>query len=452
MDKGDIFLNTKESRRVYVMEQVMQGKITVRQAAEVLGLSERQIKRLKAGIKEKGLAALAHGNRGHKPRHTIPDDVKAQIVELATEKYYDATYQHMAELLEEHDGICVSAKTIARILTEVGITNRHTHKAARRRRSRDRLPQAGMLVQIDASPFAWLEDRGPAMSLHGAIDDATGMVLGLYFRPEEDTLGYMHVLKQIIIKHGVPRSLYSDSHTIFFSPKRNKLSIEEELAGKKVNLTQFGRALEQLNIGHIRALSPQAKGRVERLWGTLQNRLVIELRLGNVCTLEEANEFLVSFIDRFNQRFAVAAAEPESAFTTAPDKEMLESIICFREERKASKGSSISFKRTTYQLVDSGGSVVLLKPRSTVYVLRYLDGSLGAMYGDKCFALRPLAGLEKTTPSQPSAEESRAKKQPLKRHKPSPEHPWRKPMVKRRRDPVEDYFEKNEWRHLYAQY
>ena len=447
-------MSKKESRRVYVMEQVMQGKITVRQAAEILGLSERQIKRLKAGIKEKGLAALAHGNRGRKPKHAVPDDVRARIVELALGEYRDASYQHMSELLEEHNGISLSSKTIGRILTEASIPHRHTHKATRRRRSRDRMPQAGMLVQLDASPFAWLEDRGPAMSLHGAIDDATGMVLGLYFRPEEDTLGYMHVLKQMVNKHGIPRSLYSDGHTIFFSPKHNKLSIEEELAGKKVNLTQFGRAIEQLNIGHIRALSPQAKGRVERLWGTLQHRLMVELRLANARTLEEANEFLVGFIGRFNRRFAVEAADPELAFTPAPDKDTLESIICFREQRKASRGSSISFKKTIYQLVDSNGAVVLLKPRSTVYVLRDLDGSLSAMYDGKCFALKTLAALEKATSNQPSAGKSRAVVQPRKQHKPSSEHPWRKPMpmVKRRRDPVEDYFEKNEWRHQYAQY
>ena len=165
-----------------------------------------------------------------------------------------------------------------------------------------------MLVQMDASPFAWLEGRGPSMSLHGAIDDATEMVPGLYFRPEEDTLGYVHFLKQIVKKHGIPKSLYSDGHTIFFSPKHGKLSIEEELAVRKVNLTQFARAIEQLGIGHIRALSPQAKGRVERLRGTLQHRLMVELRLAKATTLEEANEFLVGFIDRFNSRFAVEGA------------------------------------------------------------------------------------------------------------------------------------------------
>lgn len=427
------------------MELMMQGKITGRQAAEMLGLSERQIKRLKAGMQKRGLAALAHGNRGRKPKHALPDDKKNSIVELATGKYHDATYQHMSELLKEKDDIHVSAKTIGRILKEAGIPHRHTHKAARKRRTRDRMPQMGMLVQVDASPFAWLEDRGPVMSLHGAIDDATGMILALYLRLEEDTLGYLKILEQILKRHGVPKSLYSDGHSIFFSPKHGKLSIEEELAGKKVNLTQFGRALEQLDIGHIRALSPQAKGRVERLWGTLQKRLVIELRIADVRTLDEGNKFLASYIDRFNQRFAVEAADSEAAFRPAPDQDALKSIICFREVRKASQGSSISFKGTTYQLIDSKGQVTLLKPRSTVYVLKDLSGSLSAMYNEKCFDLKILPTKKKAT----AAEKSRAVKEP---HKPAPDHPWRKPAVRQRRDPVEEYFLKREQQNEYVHY
>ena len=449
MERGDIFLSAKESRRVYVMEQVMQGKITGKQAAGLLGLGERQIKRLKAGIKEQGLAVLAHGNRGRKPKHAVPDDDRGAIVEFAMGKYHDATYRHMSELLAEKDKINVSAKTIARIFKEAGIFHRHSHKAARRRRSRDRLPQAGLLVQVDASPFAWLEDRGPMMSLHGAIDDATGMILALCFRLEEDTLGYLKVLEQIVSKHGIPRSLYSDGHTIFFSPKHGKLSIEEELAGKKVNLTQFGRALEQLNIGHIRALSPQAKGRVERLWGTLQNRLVVELRVADICTLEEANGFLLSFIDLFNKRFAVEAADPEVAFGPAPGRDALRSIICFREVRKASQGSSVSFKGTTYQLVDSKGTVALLKPRSTVYVLKHLDGSLSALYNDKCFGLKALPAPVKATDKQALIMKPETAE---KTHKPAPDHPWRKPLKKHRRDPVEEYFLKRERQNEHAQY
>nr|WP_244406335.1 ISNCY family transposase [Thermovirga lienii] len=287
MSRGDVYLSKKESRRVYVMERLLEGVVTVKDASCVLGLSERQIKRLKAGVKERGIAALAHGNRGRKPKHATPKEVKEAIVGFAVGKYSGASYQHMSELMKEHDGIFVSAKTVGRILKEASIPNKHTHKSPRRRRARNRMPMEGMLVQCNASPHDWFEGKSSKLCLHGAIDDATGKVLGLYFRPNEDLLGYLHVLKQMVEDYGVPRSIYSDGHSIFFSPKGDKLTIEEELKGERVKLTQFGEVLNQLSITHIKARSPQAKGRIERLWGTLQSRLIVELRIANISSMDE---------------------------------------------------------------------------------------------------------------------------------------------------------------------
>ena len=438
------------------MEQLLEGKVTVRQASCVLGLSERQIKRLKVGVRERGIAALAHGNRGRKPKHATPKEVKEAIVRLAMGKYRGASYQHMSELLSEHDGISLSSKTIGRILKEASIPHRHTHKASRRRRSRSRMPQEGMLVQCDASPHEWLEDRYSRMCLHGAIDDATGKVLALYFRPNEDLLGYLHILKQMIESHGVPRSLYSDRHSIFFSPKEDKLTIEEELKGERVKLTQFGQALNQLGITHIKARSPQAKGRIERLWETLQSRLIVELRIANICTLEEANDFLDGFVNRFNARFAVEADDKDRAFKVAPNKNSLNNIICIKMTRKASKGSTISFEGNIYQLVDHRGSVMPLKPRSTVYVTRHLDGSLGAMYGDDYFRLKLLTNTNIN--KVPQEKSSNKETKPRKGHKPPIDHPWRrnqhnkKDNVKRKYEDYEGYFIDDEWRKIYAAY
>ena len=438
------------------MEQLLEGKITVRQASYVLGLSERQIKRLKAGVRERGIAALAHGNRGRKPKHATPKEVKEAIVKLAMGKYRGASYQHMSELLSEHEGISLSSKTIGRILKEASIPHRHTHKASRRRRSRSRMPQEGMLVQCDASPHEWLEDRYSKLCLHGAIDDATGKVLGLYFRPNEDLLGYLHILKQMIESHGIPRSLYSDGHSIFFSPKEDKLTIEEELKGERVKLTQFGQALNQLGITHIKARSPQAKGRIERLWETLQSRLIVELRIANICTLEEANDFLAGFINRFNARFAVEADDKDRAFKVAPNKNSLNNIICIKMTRKASKGSTISFEGNIYQLIDHRGSVMPLKPRSTVYVTRHLDGSLGAMYGDDYFRLKLLT--DTNINKVPQEKSSNKETKPRKGHKPPIDHPWRrnqhnkKDNVKRKYEDYEGYFIDDEWRKIYAAY
>lgn len=254
-----IFLSQKEARRLYVIEQTIAGNLTVRQAAELLNLSCRQVKRLKKGVKMMGAASLAHQNRGRKPKHVIPTKVRDQIVSLAIGLYKDASCEQLAELIAEDHGITVSSRSVRRILHAAGIPLKYARRPAKKRRSRDRMPAAGMLVQADASPFKWFEERGPMATLHGIIDDATGKVLALFFRPTEDSFGYFMALFQMLVNFGIPKAFYSDRHTIFFSPKKDKLSIEEELAGKKVALTQLGRALSELNIGHIPARSPQAK-------------------------------------------------------------------------------------------------------------------------------------------------------------------------------------------------
>lgn len=437
----NIFLNPKEARRLHVIEQAIAGKLTNAQAATILHLSVRQVKRLKKGVKMQGAAFLVHKNRGRKPKHTIPNEVRDLITSLALGKYRNASAQQLAEFLAEDYNLTVSARSIARILKAAGIPLKHAKKQPKRHRSRDRMPAAGMLVQCDASPFAWFEERGPMATLHGLIDDATGMILALFFRPTEDLFGYLTVLLQMILRFGLPKALYCDRHTIFFSPKKDKLSIEDELAGKKVKLTQFGRVLNELGIQHIPALSPQAKGRIERLWGTLQDRLVLELRRAGISSIEEANAFLPSFIEKFNARFAKQPANPEPAFAPCPPRETLERIICVKETRKASAGSTISFGGKTYQLLTPTGTVLPLVPRDTVEVLSHLDGSLSALYKGNHYRLREL--LTTTTPKPKERPESQPT--PRKPYSPPPTHPWRRPFKTRKRragpEPYEGFWE-----------
>ncbi len=437
-------MSKKEARRVYVMEQVVEGKMTVRQGAQCLGLSERQVKRLKKGMKEKGVAALAHGNRGRSPKHTISKHIRDEIASLAAGLYKGASAEHMSELLSENQGIRVSGKSITRILREKGILDPCAKKHRRRRKSRDRVPKEGLLVQVDASPYDWLEGRGPKMHLHGVIDDATSKVLGLHFRLEEDLKGYLEALRQVVTKHGVPRAVYSDGHTIFFSPKKDKLTIEQELAGEQVSLTQLGRALDQLGIIQVRAGSPQAKGRVERLWETLQSRLVVELRVAGISTMEDANAFLPRFIERFNKRFAVEAQDPEPAYMPIPAQEEVDTILCVKEPRIASNGSTISYRGQTYRLVDHKGRVLSLPPRAKVEVLLHLDNSIDALYMGQRYQLEAFSAPKpESRPSEP------VQRKPVG-HKPSPDNPWVKFRLPPRvpHDPVESYFRKHEVAHL----
>lgn len=437
-------LNQKELRRVHIIRKVIDGELLIREAAQLLGLSSRQVKRLKKGVNDQGDAFLAHKNRGRKPSHAVPKDVADQVVSLAADSLKGASSQHLSELLAEYHEIHLSSRTVRRILDGAGLVNPHSHKAPRQRRCRTRMPQEGLLCQCDASPDAWLEDRGPVLSLHGIIDDATSKVLGLHFRLNEDLIGYLNVLRQVLPNHGIPQSLYCDGHSIFFSPAHNKLSIEDELAGKQVPLTQFGEILNELGINHIHARSPQAKGRIERLWGTLQHRLKIELRLAGISTMEQANAFLPSFIDRFNQRFAVEAAQPELAFRPAPPDHVLDTVIALKEQRLACNDSTISYHRKTYQLINQKGSAVPLPNKARITVLTHLDGSMSALFNGQPFALsefvRPARVQEPSATHQPKP----------KGHKPAPNHPWRYHNGRVPNDPVQAYFDRHINSHLSA--
>lgn len=421
---GDIFLRPKEARRIHVLEQVVTGKLTACEAAELLGLSLRQIFRLKAGFALEGLAALAHKNRGRPPKHAVPQSVKELVSMLATGDYKGASLVQMAELLQKNNGLTLSPKTIGRIIKKAGISNPHSHRSAKKRRTRTRKSQEGMMAQCDASPFAWLEKRGPALYLHGAIDDATSKVLGLYFRPSEDTIGYLNMLHQMVTNFGIPQSLYSDRHTIFFSPKADKLSVEEQLQGYKVPLTRFGKVLEELGINQIKARSPQAKGRIERLWGTLQSRLMVELRLAAISSMDEANEFLPRFIDRYNDQFSVKAADPTPAFIKKPTGNAINNLICLKDERLADRGSAVSFLGKQYQLLDTCSKTALLRFQAKVAILTHLDGSRSALYERKTYSLKEIPKPEKVRSESTIAKNTGQISKARRAHKPGPDHPW----------------------------
>ena len=261
--------------------------------------------------------------------------MRIQISELAQGRYAGCNQHHVRDLLEERDGIVVSRTTLRRILQEEGVWKVQPKKHPKHRLRRPRYKQEGQLIQIDASPHNWLQERGPRLTLVGGIDDATGKVIGAVFREQEDQQGYMLMLRQVVEQSECPQAIYHDRHTMF--PKGQyqvdeKGSVEEQLEGTHT-ATQLGRLFEQLHITSIAACSPQAKGRIERLWGTFQDRLVSELRLAGACTLEQANAVLPEYLMRFNARFAVPATSPLQGWQAVPTGVSLDECFCFHEQR-----------------------------------------------------------------------------------------------------------------------
>jgi len=413
MEKVRYLMTKKELVRVHVIKSLIEDKMTSRDAAEVLNLSERQIKRLKAGVKKDGEVFVIHKNRGRKPKHTIPGEIRDKIVFLARNKYKGVNYTHLAELLREHEGVTISQSSVSRILKAKGIKSPRKHRPPKPHRTRERKPQEGLLLQMDASPYKWLP--GIKCSLHGAIDDARGNITGLYFCEHECLNGYLEVKRQTILEYGLPVSVYVDRHTIFKAPSNAKLTIYDELEGKTLAYTQFSRAMQELSVGMVYAYSPQAKGRIERLWETLQDRLTLELRLAGIKSIKEANAFLPGFIKRFNARFAVIPREPQSAYRPLGKHINIDYILCRKVTRKACHGSTFSFGGQIYQL-SKDNQVVSMPNKATITVLASPRFGIKAEYKGGVYqvikTVRPVRVI--------------AKKDKVKRFiKIKDDHPWR---------------------------
>ncbi len=310
--KEVVTLNRKEQWRLEALNKMERGELTAREASAVLEVSLRHVRRMVARYRNNGAEALAHGNRGRIPWNVRSPQERERAVALARTKYAGCNQQHMSELLAQREELQISRSALRRILLEAGIGAPRRRRPPKHRTRRERYPQEGMLLQIDGSLHRWLEERGPSLTLIGAIDDATGTVPYALFREHEDAQGYFLLLEHITRVEGRPLALYRDRHSIFEHSANGRMTIAERVNGKR-DPTQFGRLLEELDIGSIAARSPQAKGRVERLWGTFQDRLVSELRLAGASTLQEANQALWDFLPRYSKRFAVPPAVSGSA-------------------------------------------------------------------------------------------------------------------------------------------
>jgi len=346
-------LNDKQINRYRVLSNVIEGNLKACDAAKNLNLSERQVYRLIKGVNKEGVTSLIHKNSNKKPSHTFDDEFKQHILSLRSfERYKDSNFTHFRELLEERESISISYNALYTLLTSNGFKSPKKRRKSKNHNRRKRKSKAGMLIQIDATPFEWFGDS-VKYALHGAIDDATGQVVGLYMTKNECLHGYLEVIRQMVLRHGVPTCVYSDMHTIFRSPIASKVSVEEQLKGKSINKTQFGRAMEELGVSLIYARSPQAKGKVERLWNTLQSRLPTDLKIAGVTSIEQANEFLADYINSFNSKFAVEPEEPISAYAQLPDHLNLDHILSVKFSRVTDNSSVFSIHSKHFMVVAS---------------------------------------------------------------------------------------------------
>jgi transposase len=409
MAGGDIImLRQRELKRLHVIRKVIEGTVTQTEAAGLVSLTERQIRRIVKRIREEGDEGIRHKSRGKPSHRKLP--FKQRIVQLYRKTYPDFGPTLFTEKLAEREGITVCRETVRTWLMEEGEWKKH-RKRKTHRQWRERKDHYGEMLQMDGSHHDWFEGRGPHCVLMGYIDDATGRVYGRFY-DYEGTIPAIDSFKRYLTEYGIPMSVYLDKHTTYKSWARRDESQEVE------PISQFGRALQELNVRRLHAHSPQAKGRIERLFNTFQDRLVMEMRLKGVRTIEDANTFLVSYLPVYNQRFSVTPKKEEDLHR--PVKVDLDTVLCIKTERTLKNDHTIQLNGKLYQIEDRIRA-------KRVMVEELIDASMRVRHKGVQVAFheilkRPLKP-EKERPFVPKS----------KGHRPPLNHPWRPPWFKRSR-------------------
>ena len=437
-------MSRKEVPRAGLLKAALAGKISNAQGAQALHLSVRQFQRLKVRFNTEGAGGLLHRLRGRPSPRRVTAELCDRAAALLQDPYGRLNDCHATEKLREVEGVPISRSTVRRLRRGLGLPAKRQRRSRQVRTRRTPEAQIGTLLQVDASPFAWLQDGGPQLALHGAIDDATGAGLALYLRPTEDLHGYVAVLEQLCTRYGLPLALYGDRLNVFVRNDPH-WTLEEQLRGTQ-DPTHFGRILRELGIGFIAAGSPQAKGRIERYWQTLQDRLVSELRLRGIDTIEGANAFFPEFLADLTARFARAPADAATAWRRPPRD--LAAVLSCRYMRVVAHDNTVRLGPRWLQL-----------PRRRSYAGRRVelrecfDGRLLAFADGVCLATQPAPTPEfllrpRRQPSSDRRQRRRASQSPVaeggrypptsrKRsfsprprsaaaaRKPSPTHPWR---------------------------
>lgn len=412
MNPDVIAMSQKELQRLPVIESTLARRLSQMEAARCLALSTRQVRRLQGRLKAEGPPGLAHRNRGRPSHNRLPERTRQRALKLVQERYSDFGPTLACEKLAEIHRIRVSDETLRRWMRSEGWMNGR-RRLRPHRQWRERSAAVGQMVQLDGSHHDWLEGRGPQLVLMGYIDDATGRAWGRFY-PSEDLAAAFDSFKRYIRLYGIPQSVYCDKHPMYRSPKEP--TVEEQLQGKDPQ-SQFERALSQLGVRVLHANSPQAKGRIERLFKTLQDRLVKEMRLSGVRTLEEANRFLKGFLARHNRRFARPARESGNLHRLEYPGLRLDRILCIQEPRVVANDGTIQIQGKRLQLLPPG-----LRPlaKKGVIVTISAQGRLRVFQEGQALDYRPI-------PPEPRPKPSRIDL-PRGGHRlstPATDHPWR---------------------------
>src|ERR1019366_2678059 len=376
MNRETFRLSQKELQRVVVISSCIKGDLACARAAELLAITPRHVHRLKVRYRQGSAAALAHAGRGPPSPRRLPEQVRARILDLTRTRYAGFNDHPLCEKLREVEGLSLGRETLRRLLRSNGLGSPRKRRAPSHRQRRLARAREGEMLLLDASLHHWLEDRGPQLTLLGFLDDATRKVPVAEFFPTEDALGYFRLLHRLLRRFGVPLSFYGDRHSVFVR-NDDHWSVEEQLLGRR-QPTQFGRALQQLGITYIAAQSPQAKGRIERLWGTFQDRLTSELRLAGAADLQSANKVLRRFLPDYNRRFGRAPRNAEKAYRAAPEN--LARICCFHHERSVSNHNVVQWDGRRFQIPPQPQHFSFAGAK--VQLVESLEGTVSIYYAD----------------------------------------------------------------------
>ncbi len=376
MNRETFALSPKELQRVAVISSCVKRDLACARAAELLDLTPRHVQRLKLRFRQGGEAAMAHASRRRPSPRRLPDRVRARILHLARTRYAGFNDHYLGEKLSDVEGLSLGRETLRRLLRHNGLGSPRKRRAPAHRQRRLCRAREGEMLLLDGSLHHWLEDRGPQLTLLGFLDDATRKVPVAEFFLTEEARGYFRLLRRLLRRYGVPLSFYADRHGVFVR-NDDHWSVEEQLAGRR-EPTQFGRALAQLGVTYIAANSPQAKGRIERLWGTFQDRLTSELRLAGAADLDQANEVLRRFLPDYNRCFGRTPREAETAWRPAPKE--LDRICCFLHERSVSHDNVVPWDGHRFQIPPQPKRFSFAGARVQLY--ESLEGKIEIYYGN----------------------------------------------------------------------